>query len=1142
MHKSPSPRRSFRAWISGKLGPGSAAFLATLMALPVNAGITLPTEPLTTSTRVPPNILFILDDSSSMTTNGGDTMANPAIPTISGAPGDITDNTYVGNTVTYDPAIAYEPWIQANGTPMTGGMTYGAAYSDISLASGTTTNLAGGVRTFYVPKDRTNASAAYLSNSANYYRYQILADTRVIRSEWLDRSGSASNYNNGLTGSGCTNTNNVAAWRMCTRVTPTGRSEAAELVNYATWYSYHRSRMKAAKAGSGRAFAALGGDVRVGFRTINASQSGTWFDIPVASNQGLFTDLPAQTAPAQPAITNRTTWYNRLYAAGSAAGTRYTPLRSALRDAGEYFSSSSATGPYSNGGGVDEAQYSCRQNFAILTTDGYWNRDTSGLSVGNADGTAGPNGYAVEAPYRDGSTASRSNTLADVAMHYWKSDLRTDLVNDVPTSEGNRAFWQHMVTFGISIGLQGNVDPEGPFPGQTGGLANWPDPEVGNSTDSPNETLGAARIDDLLHAAVNGRGSFLAAANPTEFAAGLKKALDDISDVTGSFSNVAANSTQLDAGTKIFQASYSSGAIKWVGELAAYNVTTTGTPPVSTIASTPAWRASQGIPAVGVRKVFTMNDAGTGGTTFPTNNQTAGLVRTLAPAVTGEDNAAYIKGDTTKEMRFTGGTLRNRTTSVLGAIVGSSPAYVKETDTIYVGASDGMLHAINAANGTEHFAYVPRGISLANLSSLSDPAYSHRFFVDGPMVVSTRAQTPNKNILVGALGKGGKGLFGLNVTSPSTFADALATNVLWDKSADDNAATTADNNLGLVQGRPIIAKLNNNTTAVIVGNGINSTGEKAVLFVYNLETGALIAEIDTGVGSAAAPNGLMAPVGWDADGNGTVDQVYAGDMLGNVWRFNLSATTPATWETAASRTRLFTAAYPGTPATAQPITSGLAVAMHPLTFKPWVFFGTGRLMTTGDIETLTVQSMYGIMDENVTVARNQLQQRTIVATGTGTNGQPVRGFEARAPMSTTTKGWYVDLLQPPSSSTLGERVVSDPQVVGDVLVFASVIPERNACRPDGRGYLNALDAFTGTSTGPAFFDLDGDGSFSDETVTVGGNTVPVGSVDTGVGMPTLPSLLNGMAVVGGSSGRRGGVMTRETRNVGRVSWREVIRN
>src|SRR5690606_6358042 len=172
-----------------------------------------------------------------------------------------------------------------------------------------------------------------------------------------------------------------------------------------------------------------------------------------------------------------------------------------------------------------------------------------------------------------------------------------------------------------------------------------------------------------------------------------------------------------------------------------------------------------------------------------------------------------------------GGTLRNRNT-LLGDIVGSSPAYVADTGTLYVGANDGMLHAINASSGAEVFAFIPNGINWTDLGSLSRPDYVHRYFVDGPVVVSSRTQTQDKNLLVAGLGKGGKGLFVLDVTTPSTF----------NQSNFKCEVTGSDADMGLVQGQPIIAKLNNGVTALIVSNGINSTNGRAVLLVYNLDT------------------------------------------------------------------------------------------------------------------------------------------------------------------------------------------------------------------------------------------------------------------------------------------------------------------
>lgn len=1112
------------------LQPLVLGLVVSLLAAPVNAAITLPDDPLTTSSRVAPNILFILDDSGSM---GSNLMANQTQSVSS----DIRNETYVYNTIYYNPAIDYKPWLRADGSRLTGGTTYSAAYMHhdnpslpINLSqsgscassndNGTNRKVCGGVKTFYVPIDPTNTSSTYLASQDNYYRYQILTSGEIIRSRRLTRSGSAPAYNNGPDRAlgGCTSTNTGATWRECTRVTPTGRSEVDERNNFATWFSYHRTRMKVAKAGASEAFGTLDGSVRVGFRTLfNTDRNNRGpLNIPVDDgNDGRFMDMPGSGPKA------RTNWYNRLH---SIENYSNTPLRTALQSAGDYFSRDDDAGPY--GPQATANQLSCRQNFAILTTDGAWNNNSPG--VGNIDNTTGPlitgpggreYRYSPQAPYSD----SAGNTLADVAMRYWNRDLRDDLTNNVPTTSANPAFWQHMVTFGISIGLSGSRGWSGVS--EVPANATW-----GNGSGDGD------RIDDLLHAALNSRGEFVSAADPDQFTSGLTAALAAITERTGSFSNVAANSTSVDGGTRVYQASYISGV--WTGEVVAYPVGSDGT-----VAATPAWRASTGIPATG-RKIFAGNDNGDGAVAFPGGLSTArltALARTGAAnyPVTGSANAAYIAGDRSNELR-NGGVLRNRN-SVLGDIVTSSPAYVRDTETLYIGSNDGMLHAINATNGRELFAYVPSGINWANLGTLSRQDYSHKYFVDGPIVVSSRDITGGRNILVGALGKGGKGLYALNVTTPASFG---ATDFMWEVRGSHDL-------MGLVQSKPIITRLNNGVTAAIVANGINSTSGRAGLMMYNLTTGALIRALDTGRGSAVADspdsNGLTSALGWDADGNGTVDYVYGGDMLGNVWKFDLSSGSSAIWDIANSGNPLFTAT--DSAGTRQPITGGLTLALHPRTYQPWVFFGTGRMLTAGDMTSKSVQTLYGFVDDGTTKIRNgataNLTARRTTVAGT-IGGMPVRSFEVRQALPANSKGWYLDLrapaLPPAVGAPEGERVISDAQLFGDVLIVSSVIPTADACQADGRGYLNALDAFTGTSTGPSLFDLDGDGSYDDETLTGGGAQLPVGSVDLGVGMPTLAEVLRGLAVVGGSSGNLGNVRIREARNVGRVSWREVLIN
>lgn len=1234
--------------------PMLLGFMLSLLAGPVNATITLPNDPLTTGSRVPPNVLFILDDSGSM---AFDYMPDP-LPSTTTV--DVARYAYTKNTLSYNPAITYQPWVKADGTRMTGGTSYNAVYGSFNLARGPTVDLGsndcryynynsssasdtanseslnssgygfrrvcGGVQTYYVPKDTSNASATYLGDGRNYYRYQILANgSDIKRGEYgtvvnvsstvkvggdNTKTGTLNNSNgvtynldtvaadrelvvninstsgasnnrpmvytltapNGVvvcTGSvnynqtetctvdptvsgtykitvqrssnnntsfsltakagrnnSCDNSSNgTNSWINCVSALPnTSRTLAQELTNYATWFSYSRTRMKAAKSGAGLAFGGLGQNVRVGYRTIHARNgadtTGNWprqaKPIPVNNNNGLFFDPDGPDG----ANNNRSRWYSRLYDSSANSGT---PLHDALHAAGQYFSSDSAIHAYGPESGND--QLSCRQNFSVLTTDGYWNSTNATSNPGEQDNAAG---ITITGPgdrsftYQPGPpyAGTQGNTLADVAMRYWKSDLR-DLTNNVPTTSANPAFWQHMVTFGIALGVTGQTgfSSVGEVPAN---FTEWPTMSI--NTDSP------AKIDDLLHAALNGRGQFVSAADPEAFANGLAAALAAITERTGSFSNVGANSTSVDGGTRVYQASYVSGV--WTGELVAYPITN------NVVSTTPSWRASNGIPASN-RKIFAGNAAGNAAVVFPAGLSDTRL-ETLARTgvsnypVTGALNAAYLAGERSLEQN-NGGTLRNRN-NLLGDVVTSSPAYVKDTDTIYVGANDGMLHAIDAANGTELFAYIPGGINWTNFAGLSRPDYAHRYFVDGPIVVSNRTQTPDENILVGALGKGGKGLYALDVTSPSTFS---ASSFKWE--VRDGGGL-----MGLVQSKPVIAKLNTGVTAVITANGINSTTGQAALLVYNLDTGAQIAAINTNVGSAAVDdansNGLTSAVGWDADGNGTVDYVYGGDMLGNVWKFDLSASSSAQWAVANDEGPIFVATTAA--GVRQPITAGLTMALHPRTYQPWIFFGTGRMLTAGDLTSRGVQTLYGFVEDGTPKARRgtgvNLTERTIEE-ATTLSGVPVRAFERRQALPAGSKGWYIDLLNPPAPGTAeGERVISDAQLFGDVLVVSSIIPTADACQADGRGYLNALDAYTGTSTGPSLFDLDGDGAFEDEVI--GNDKLPVGSVDLGVGMPTLAEILRGLAVVGGSSGSLGNVRIREARNVGRVSWREVLLN
>lgn len=622
--------------------------------------------------------------------------------------------------------------------------------------------------------------------------------------------------------------------------------------------------------------------------------------------------------------------------------------------------------------------------------------------------------------------------------------------------------------------------------------------------------------------------------NPTKLKESLKRSFDTIIDRSASAGNITSNGQQITTDSKVFQTIFNSAT--WDGELYAYPISSGGVNP------TPAWRASEHIPSSGDRTIFTWKDSTTKGVEFKTLTN---LSSSEQAALSSQDVLDYLRGEKSKELQNSG-SFRNRT-RILGDIVHSSPYYVKDTDTVYVGSNDGMLHAFRVSDGVELFTYVPSMV-YSNLKSLSDPFYSHKFFVDGDMSASTLTQTSpsnpsaGKNWLVATLGRGAKGLFGLDVTKPASFT---ASNVLWEY---DGVTPTVDNDLGYMIGRPQIGRVKADSdsdgeydTVAVVGNGYNSTNGGSVLYVFNAKTGAVIQKINT---SATGNNGLATPFLWDADGDGFVDYVYAGDLLGNVWKFDIKNTSPALWGLASGVNPIFVAVDGSN--NRQPITAQLTVAVDTVSDDPninktFVLFGTGSYIFSGDPSSMTQQSWYGIVDDGTAfTGRDQLKERTIEAVGTITKTDgtivSVRAFSEKiANDMVGKKGWFIDLKDP---TARGERIVTSSKIITTIeptLFASSIIPDNDPCVPGGSGYLNAVNAFTGARLASNFFDVNGNGQFDD---LLGGRSV--GSVDLGVGMPGEAIPVGDQIVVGGSSGAIKSIkINLGTKKTGRLMWREI---
>jgi type IV pilus assembly protein PilY1 len=1029
------------------------------------------------------------------------------------------------NTIFYDPSITYVPWVDSQGNSFPNASTTCALHNP-RKASGGCRTLNASVTT----RERwaNCASDSYDTNSCTRtyeertfwpatYFYHTGGDVwdpnnyeRVfIRNTVTSYSGHGRENRSDCTGGVCT--------------------YAQEIQNFANWYTYYRSRILASRAGIGRAFSQQGSNMRVGYGTINKGES-------TVDNQSNTRTIVKGVRPF--VGDDRTEFFDLLYDRDIPA--LGTPLRRALDAAGQYYSRSDNRGPWGAVPGTNDTtpHLQCRRSYTVLMTDGYWSggsdneADTSGArqNVDNSDGPTidPPSGssyqYTPADPFRDGY----SNTLADVAMYYWKRDLRTNLDNRVRPTAKNPAFWQHMITFGVGLGVTGSIEPEDAWAAMmSGDEIAWPNPNP--DTENCTEATCSARIDDLLHASINSRGGFFSATDPNTFAEELTGVLQSIAAETkATAAALASNSTRLNTDTHIYQAKFDSA--DWSGQLLALKVNPDG----SVDTANPVWDTSTTgkIPTHNLRKIFTWN--GDEGLAFTVANwdklteaQRAAL-QSGGTVTQGQARLNWIRGDQSQEVK-NGGVLRDRST-ILGDIVNSDPFFVDvqnfaydrlpdgtggkstyldfrfankdRTKMVYVGANDGMLHAFDATTGQEKFTFIPKAV-FSNLASLTSQEYTHRYFVDGsPYVGEAYWDGQWRTILVGTTGAGGRSVFALDITDPDSFD---GTKVLWEFSSDD------DPDLGYTLGQPIIGRMKNGDWAVIFGNGYGSDSHKAFLYVLNLkpEGDRVIRKIPTGVGDASSRNGLSTPTLLDS--YRTIEYAYAGDLQGNVWKFDLThASNTSQWDVAfksgSTPQPLFSARHVSAVETPQPITSRVELTRHPTHTGHLVIFGTGKYFEVGDNGTTAVQSLYGIWDNGTAritqTDRSVLQQQTIEAEGV-LHGESSRNWRVLSNNTVnweTQKGWYLDLISPEAGQQ-GERVVSGPKLRLGRAQFSTLIPDTDPCVAGGTSWSLAVDVFSGGRFDHSIFDADGNGVFdTGDFVEVNGELVSVSGFESEVGI------------------------------------------
>ena len=773
---------------------------------------------------------------------------------------------------------------------------------------------------------------------------------------------------------------------------------------------------------------------------------------------------------------------------------------------------------------TDPMQYSCQQNFTLLSTDGYWNesgtpRQLDGTTeVGDADST-------LPRPLLDGNATS--NTLADVAAYYYETDLRAgtasdawcvsgtggDLcTNNVPVGGVDVARHQHMTTFTLGLGVSGymlfdegyrtatsgdffdvaNGSTANPANGicawQASGSCNWPVP-VNNSPPA---------VDDLWHAAVNGRGTYFSAKDPATLYSGLSSALAAIATRLGAAAAATTSNPNVSAGDNyVFISNFTAGKDEWTGELSGQQIDVdTG----AVLTSASDWSASTRLDANTSRSIYTFDSGATNKlkdftwanltstersyfeTAFVTTPGrslsqfcsfgTICLSAADQAAAAGSPLVSYVRGDRSNEGSLTDISKWYRARNhLLGDIVNSEALYVKQalynyadagysafkTSTagrramVYVGANDGMLHAFDATTGEEVWAYIPTMV-MPKLYRLADKNYGndHQFYVDGsPVSGDVLIGGAWKTIIVGGLGAGGRGYYAMDVTNPSSPV------ALWE---------FQDNNLGYTLGKPEITKLKDGTWVVIFASGYNnvSPGDgHGRLYVVNAATGSLIRTIDTGIGDTTTPSGLAQIRAWvdRTEINNTSLRVYGGDNLGNVWRFDINNDIGAGGYDAQLLATLLGSAGNAQPMTARPelgLVNGNAV----------VYVGTGRYLGVTDLTDSSPQSLYAIKDTlGSTSLGNPRVGNFVAQTLTGGTcpadatvcdpAQTVRLGTSNAVDFATQNGWYIDL---PATR---ERANTDPQLALGTLVYTTNVIDPDACSVGGTSFINFFDYRTG---------------------------------------------------------------------------------
>lgn len=663
--------------------------------------------------------------------------------------------------------------------------------------------------------------------------------------------------------------------------------------------------------------------------------------------------------------------------------------------------------------------------------------------------------------------ASNVNIVSSLGSWEWYNTILPQGTDPLPANDGTTAIYSTSKIFTAATSALVQVNTPLYYAAKYGSFKNDATnsngngiPDVASEWDVKN-LQGASVADGIPD-------NYFMMKNPALLESSLYNIFSDAVEGVSSGTGVSTNSTKLEEGTRIYQARFESKS--WYGELRSLKAATSSTSDYDEV-----WTTLGKITGSAGRNIF--SSVGGAGIVFNDTNfatkYTSAQKAALGGSTEGPKVINWIRGDDVTGFRSRNiGTLGKQ---VMGDIVNSTPVYAgaasqgydklasaygssaykafvedkkDRKDVVYVGANDGMLHAIDADTGNELFAYVPSMVysKLPLLASTSyGSATSHTYTVDGPVTVGDAYVNGSwKTILVGTLGAGERGIFVLDVTDPENFSTA---NVLFEITPSNYPS------IGNVVGKPLIAPVGGRWK-IIFGNGYNSTGGTADLFVIDLQypTNPLYSRaISTG---STSNNGLSRPTALQDSVTGAVKYVYSGDLLGNMWKFDVSSATVASWNIVGSAPIFQAKDDSGNP---QPIFSAPTLGVNSyLPTATMVYFGTGKYIETDDVDTTQmgrVQSFYGLADTGTALTYSSLRteilhKKTMTTTG-NTRDVDDSGTSAVRVNWATKKGWYLDF-------PAGERIVSKSLLLYDRLIFSTIVPINDVCSFGGSGWLMEL--------------------------------------------------------------------------------------